>query len=367
MRRHHLARRAQRSSLVDVVRDVCGVQAQLMSAAQIGLWARVRDLRQDDVERALWHNRTLLKTGCMRGTVHLVPTADFPILQGGVRRTLVARITDRWIDRHGIAAEVDAMTDAIVDALAAGPLTREELSEGVVARLDTAAREWTDGGWGGVRKSHVPGWILRHLCMRGLLCFGPNRGARATFARLGTWAPTVREVPADVSEPMLLRWYLRAYGPATLQDFVAWSGLAKGHAKRIHGALGDDAVEVDLDGTSRLVLRDDLDALVNARGAVPGVRLLPSFDPYLLGHRDKGHLVDAAHYKRVYRSQGWLSPVVLVGGRVVGVWSYRRRAGRLHVELEPFARFPAAVRAGIEAEAEDLGRFLGAEAEVAFA
>ena len=103
-----------------------------------------------------------------------------------------------------------------------------------------------------------------------------------------------------------------------------------GHAERIRAALGEDATEIDVDGSSRLVPRDDLGALASARMAVPVVRLLPSFDPYMLGHRDKGHLVAAAHYKRVYRSQGWLSPVVLVNGRAVGVWSYRRKGDGAH-------------------------------------
>ena len=368
VRRHHLARRAPRTALVDIVRDVCGVQAQLMSAAEIALWARVRNLTRDDVERALWRDRTLLKTRCMRGTVHLVPAADFPTLQGGVRRTLVVRITERWMARRGVTAAVEAAIDATLEALAGGPLTRADINERVVGRLGSAARQWTEGGWGVVRdrKSYVPSWILGYACQRGLLCFGPNRGAESTFVRLRSWVPTVREVPAEVAEAELLRWYLRAYGPATPHDFVTWSGLAMAHARRIRAAVGEDATEIDVDGSPRVVLRADLDALASGWAGVPVVRLLPSFDPYLLGHRDKGHLVAAAHYKRVYRSQGWLSPVVLVNGRAVGVWSYRRKGERLHMDIDPFEKVSRAVRSDIEAEAADLGRFLGAVGEVTF-
>jgi hypothetical protein len=72
-------------------------------------------------------------------------------------------------------------------------------------------------------------------------------------------------------------------------------------------------------------------------GPTPSVSL-PSFDPYMLGHRDKEHLVDEANYKRVYRKAGWLSPVVLFAGRVMGVWSHERRGKCLHVNVEPFAK-----------------------------
>jgi hypothetical protein len=90
----------------------------------------------------------------------------------------------------------------------------------------------------------------------------------------------------------------------------------------------------------------------------------PFFDAFLLGHKDKAHLVDAAHYKRVYRPQGWLSPVVLVDGRVAGVWSHERKGERLLLTIEPFARPSKAVRDGIEEEAEDVARFLDARLEL---
>lgn len=88
---------------------------------------------------------------------------------------------------------------------------------------------------------------------------------------------------------------------------------------------------------------------------------------YLLRDRDKGHLVDEAHYKRIYRKAGRLSPVVLVNGRAVGIWPRDRRGERLSLRVEPFHGMSQAVREGIEIEARDLGRFLGATCEIAYA
>ena len=106
------------------------------------------------------------------------------------------------------------------------------------------------------------------------------------------------------------------------------------------------------------VLRDDLSALKRARLRRPSVRLLPFFDAFLLGHKDKGHLVEAKHYKRVYRPQGWLSPAVLVDGRVRGTWRHERKGRRITLRIEPFRRFSAEVQDAIEGEGQDLGRFL---------
>jgi Winged helix DNA-binding domain len=92
--------------------------------------------------------------------------------------------------------------------------------------------------------------------------------------------------------------------------------------------------------------------------------LLPSFDPWLLGWRGRGHAVRARHARAVLPGGGILKPVLAVDGRVLGLWSTRRRASRLELALAPFGRLPRAVREGVEAEAADLGRFLGTRVQV---
>ena len=136
---------------------------------------------------------------------------------------------------------------------------------------------------------------------------------------------------------------------------------------RTRAVVAEGIVEVRTGGRAGWACREDLRALRARPPAAPVVRLLPSFDPYLLGHRDKSHLVDAAHYKRVYRKAGWLSPVVLVDGRVAGVWTHRKIRGGWDVRIEPFRPLTRLEREGIAAEVEDLGRFLGGTAEVRYA
>jgi len=118
-------------------------------------------------------------------------------------------------------------------------------------------------------------------------------------------------------------------------------------------------------GRSDWLLKDDVGTLLTPRAPGPP-RLLPSFDTLLLGYRDKGALVEDRDYKRVYRKAGWLSPVVLLDGRVAGVWSSEVRRGCLAVTVQSFTRMPGAVREEIAVEATSLGRFLGEEVEVAY-
>lgn len=135
-------------------------------------------------------------------------------------------------------------------------------------------------------------------------------------------------------------------------------GHGRARCRTILGRLDGETVEGSWDGRKGVLLRADASAIHRPSGSEFGVRLLPSFDVFLLGHRDKSHLVDPAHYKRVYRKAGWISPVLLVDGRVAGVWSHHREGRTLVVNVEPFGRAGPKVREGIEAGATDLGRFL---------
>ena len=358
LRRHHLVCRAPLKSLVEVVSDVVGVQAQLMSAAQLALWARVERMTQEDVTEALWRKRSLVKTWCMRGAAHLLAAADLPICIGGLRKGL-SRERD-WLAKRGVSqSEAEAMVGAVVEALGDEVLVRKELAQRVVAVVGGKAKLWVEHSWGG---------IVKLACLQGLVCFGPNRGKEITFVRSDKWLPHLRDMPVEKAEEALLRRYLHGYGPAGLRDFAAWSGMTVGEAVPILERLGSEVVEVEVEGKPVLVLREDLEELRNAAldGDEQCVRLLPSFDCFMLGHKDKSHLVDEAYYKRVYRKAGWLSPVVLVNGRVLGVWSHKQKGKRLHITIEPFTKVSRIIHKGIHKEANDLAHLFDTICEVTF-
>src|SRR5262249_9252536 len=124
----------------------------------------------------------------------------------------------------------------------------------------------------------------------------------------------------------------------------------------------------NVDGNNCLLLRSDLKALRTSqtnRGA-DSVRLLPHFDPYLLAHRAKDHLLSARHYKLVYRNQGWISPVILVNGSIAGTWSYERQTTRMLIKVEPFQQLSRAVRGAVITEAEAVAAFFASSLEIKF-
>src|SRR5207247_8979865 len=136
------------------------------------------------------------------------------------------------------------------------------------------------------------------------------------------------------AEAALARHQLSAFGPADVADLWAWSGVYVRRLRVILDRLRGDLVEVDQGGRPAFLLRKDVQDMEKAATDRGAVRLLPSFDPFLQGHRRRDHLVDRSSYKQVYKDQGWLAPVVWLDGRVTGTWSCQRGRGKLGVEVK---------------------------------
>jgi uncharacterized protein YcaQ len=356
--RHHFGDR-RATNLAAASKNVCGIQAQVMSAAELALWARVQDLTRAEIQSALYESRTLVKTSAMRGTLHLLPTADFSIYISALKKSRL-RDMRRVMSRSGVTEkEADRVTEAVVEALRSGVMTRRELTGRILSLklVSKKAQAWFEQGWWGV---------VRQAMVEGLICYGPDQGQDVTLVHVDQWFMKQEEVAEQEAQRLLLRRYLSAYGPATLRDFSKWTGIPTKEVKPAWKSLEDELVAVSVADQTRWILREDYDHLRNSRLSGHSLRLLPNFDPYMLAHAEKDHLVDARHYKRVYRIAGWISPVVLLDGRVVGIWSYARRGRRVSFEIEPFEKFSRTIRTRIEEEAGSLGDFLEASWEMRF-
>ena len=224
------------------------------------------------------------------------------------------------------------------------------------------------GGWGSRRKLAAvpvgkltfPVVDLLHLVgARGVVCYGPNRGNEPTFVRADAWIPDWKDIAREQAEGLLLRKYLRAFGPATAADFAMWNGITLTDAREIWSREQADLATVNIEGWTAEVLQKDLKELTRAKFERPLIRLLPYFDTFLLGHKEREHLAGTEHRPKIYRAQGWIAPVVLVDGRVTAVWGHTREGNLLRVKVMKFDSISRRVAAGIRKEAQDLGRFLG--------
>src|SRR5579864_1454407 len=212
LRRHHFTDPAD---LRAVCSDVCGIHAQVMSAAHIALWARLHHLTREEIRSALLDTRILVRTSVMRQTLHLLAAADFPIYIAALKRSRAAAIF-HIMSKFGIKQrEADQLNESVVRALVDGPLTQRELARLVKPALGKNMRAWADRVFS----------ILRLAIVEGLICYGQEHGSQATFVRVDQWLPKQRRIAEDDAQQTLLRRYLRAYGPATISDFAKWTGF----------------------------------------------------------------------------------------------------------------------------------------------
>jgi hypothetical protein len=327
MARQHLTEPGT-ATAVDLARLLCGVQAQVPSAAEQAIAARQAPPRPGEVDRSLREDRTLVRCWSVRGTLHL-HAADDVAAYGAAMAAVRSWERPSVLRGHGVTlTEINGIIDAIAEVLPGRILTRDELTEAVLEH--TGSRHLAEvlrSGWG---------FALKPASWLGLLCHGPSDGSRVTFTSPSTWLPEWKPVTAEVAGPRLLLAYLAAYGPATLDDFGRWLYHGAAKAALLRGWLAaarPELSEVDVDGTPALARTADLDSL---RDTTPNtlVRLLPAFDQYVIAvNRD---LIPAEHKAKVSRTAGWISPVVLVGGRIAGVW----KAEDGEFTLDPFEKIP---------------------------
>ena len=343
--------------MTQVVSDIGGLQAQVMSAAQIGLWARVEDVTSKDVEDALWKRRELVKTWSMRGTLHLHASVDLPLFVAA-SKTRLGYKTKPWLKGHKVRLdEIEKITSEVRNVLDGRRLTREELVEEVVrkAKLRKSVRTGMLSGWGS---------LLHPAAYQGNLCFGPSQGKNVTFVRPDNWLGDWDEPSGEEALKTLVLRFIAAYGPATHTDFAHWWGIEPNKVASIVISLASELVQVKFGGHLAWMRKQDVSDIVKMELA-GSVRLLPSFDSYMMFYHPRELFVSEKHRPLVFRQEaGWISPVLLIDGLAAGVWSQKKKGSRLEVTVKPFARLSLEQRTLVEDEARGLGGFLGLEAEV---
>ena len=347
-----------KTQLVDAVRAVGGVQAQVLSAAELAIGARVADVTRQDVQAALWDHHTLVKTYGPRGTLHLLPADELPLWMAAVQAAENMQGTP-WHTRAGLdASQGDALLDAIGEALDGCMLTRNELADEVTSRVGGWARECLLSAWGE---------MLSPAALAGKLCFGPNQGSQVTFARADQWIGHWEQHDPWEALVELCRRYIATYGPSTHADVAHWFRLKPDQARTLMDSLASDLEAVDFAGRRAwMLVADAQNDAQEAEYSQPGsLRLLPQYDCYLLGCGPRERIVPETARPRVNtygrgRYEGATGlPVLLLDGAVAGIWERKKQGRRNDLRVETFVELSARQREQLDAEVARIGAFLG--------
>ncbi|HEX9381228.1 MAG TPA: winged helix DNA-binding domain-containing protein [Gaiellaceae bacterium] len=324
------------------------MHAQVQASAELQLAARVEGITQQDVRDALWRDRRLVRAWTLRGTLHLHPAGELALwfaarqaVSGGSSEGLEA-----WPDPKGAvhppvsADELTAIRAAVWDALDGRALLRQELAAEVVRR---------------VGRKHEARLLAGFAFFTGALCQGPPQGNKVTFVRPDQWVDGWAEVDEQEALREVCSRFLYTYGPARPTDFRAWFGPAQFESL--------DLDEVDVEGRRAYILAGDMDF----PEPQSSVRLLPEYDVYVMGFREREHLVPdavraqvAGHGRGRYEGPAGVR-FLLVDGVTAGLWERKRRGKRIELQVNPVRKLTRARRAELDAEAERIGAFLGLE------
>jgi hypothetical protein len=338
MTRQGLATRSA-ADAAGVAAAAVGLQAQDVGAARLGVRARSTAVDEVAVVNAIQHDRSVVRTWLMRSTVHLVAAEDLRWMAALYGPVMERNHRTRWRNLGITEAMIETALAHARELLDGRGLTRHELAAELSARgLELGA----DG--------QVPTHVLAALTARGLTCRGADRGRDATFVLIDDWVPPAPTAPDPTPpDPLaeLARRYFRAFGPATAADFTTWSGLPSGAAI---ASVRDELTEAEFDGRRGWTL--------GAVEPAPAFRLLPMFDNYLLGYRDRTAMLDPRLHPRVYVG-GIIKATVVCDGRVIGLWRLERSARTAAVRVTPFEPFNRRHHDELDRERADIERYLG--------
>ncbi|OZB92358.1 winged helix DNA-binding domain-containing protein [Paenibacillus sp. XY044] len=366
LERHGLSASLEGIPFAQVASTLCGIHAQVMSAAELSIGLRTAAAKREHIHDALWSERSLVKAFGPRGTVHLLASEDLPMWTGALTAIPLSSGStprDPTSLPEGVRLTPEQIEE-VIEVLSAvrTEMTVDELDEAVIGATGSWAADPVMPAFGGM----WPRWRLALAIagIRGALCYGPNRGRKVTYISPKRHLPGFRTMDGHTALIQVVKHYLYAYGPATSQQFAKWLNAPPRWAAELFSAMADELQEVDVDGDTAWVLSGDtLFPSTEPRG----VRLLPYFDAYTVGCHPRDRLFPGVAAKRALSGgQAGNFPVMLLDGVVAGVWNLRKSSRNLLITVEPFGNLTAMQRRELNDQAERIGYFLGGQPQLTF-
>jgi hypothetical protein len=318
------------------------VQAQDFAAAKWALGLRLQGVTDDDIEQA-FTDGAILRTHVMRPTWHFVSPADI-----------------RWLL---------ALTAPRVHAASAYYTRKLELDDAVFRRTHTVLANALEGGKQLTRDELASAlqqagiategeqrvtYIMMRAELDGIICSGARRGKQFTYALLAERAPQARSLDRDEAMAELTTRYFTSHGPATIQDFIWWSGLTVADAKAGLAMATSHLLHEAISGQTYWFSP----STPPMQGLSQAAYLLPNYDEYTVGYTDRSAIFDALHTHKLDPRSGLLGNAMVLDGQVVGNWKRTLKKNAVVIEANPFIPLSNTENRAFATEASRLGAFL---------
>jgi hypothetical protein len=340
-------------SVGDVARWFGAMQSQDLASGKWSFGVRLPQKTEADIDAAI-ERREVLRTWPMRGTIHFVPSEDAHWMLALTGGKALARARARRAVLGIEQTTANRAADVLGKALAGG--TRLTRSEAIERLRDRGIQVHGQRGY----------HLLWYAAQMGVTCIGPNQGKEQTFVLLSDWANKPRRLSKDEALGELTLRYFRSHGPAASKDFTGWSGLSVVEAKRGLSMIEAAVTSVTSGGKTLWMDSALLDHVPEIENKTqPIVRVLPGFDEYLLGIKDRSIPVPVQHQQMIIPgNNGMFMSTMVADGVVVGTWKRAIKRTRVVIRPSPFVRLPKRERAMFDEAFAGYARYVGLECEV---
>lgn len=346
-RKHNLSQKAKPTELNQLLCRTCGLHATGAVNPYLALFARVQGFKREDLERALFRDRCAARIRCLRKTIFIHHISLVPIYFAASAQALIPASED-YMHRSGISAGLaQKLTGEILRLLEGRELSAAEITSklGFEGNLSPLLYYLCDSG-DLVRGRPVAGW----------------RDKRVRYAIFAEWFPELDLTEWEESQARVevVRRYLQAFGPVSLEDVLWWTGFGKRATRAALNQLKAELIPVHVDQLDHVcwLHQDDREVVEGeSKGESGTINLLPNLDPYLMGYKLRERYLEPAFSPYVFDRAGNITSTILLDGRVIGVWDVARD-GEAELKLHFFRDPGADVRNAVCEQAGRLGAFL---------
>ena len=334
----------------DVVEWLGAVQAQDYAAAKWAVGLRLQGTTDDDIEQAFTRG-AILRTHLMRPTWHFVSPADIRWILA-LTAPRVNAVNAYYYRKLALDDAVFMHSNAVLaKALQGGKqFTRPELAS-VLQQAGIATDDLQQFTY-----------IMMRAELDGIVCSGARRDKQFTYALLDERAPQARTLDRDEALAQFARRYFTSYGPATLQDFVWWSGLTVADARAGLEMVTSQLIHEVVDGQTYWFST----SAPPANDLPQTIYLLPNFDEYTVGYTDRSAVIDVSDATKFDTRGNVLNPTIVMDGRVVGTWKRTLKKDAVIITPNLFAPLNEAETRAFVASANRYGTFLDLPVNVTF-
>ncbi|SDS56228.1 Winged helix DNA-binding domain-containing protein [Mucilaginibacter mallensis] len=315
----HLITNSKPDSAEKVANWMGAIQAQDYGQAKYAIGCRTNNLKNIDIEKAIT-DKKIVRTWALRGTLHILAASDIYWILSTVTPVLLSRYQPQF-KKLGLADEdFTRIHKCIVQLLQGGKqLTRKELFAGLEQNNITTA------GLRGALMLYKAGWL-------GMICLGPQQGKQDTYTLLEEWLPKPSPITRQEALVKLMQKYFQSHGPATLQDFIAWSGLSITESRAEFEQIRETLTKIEWNDQSYWMTGN---YPANNKSS-SSIDFLAGFDEYLLGYKDRSLILDAANTGKVILQNGIFKPIIIKNGKVIGTWNRVINKNKLNITIELF-------------------------------